>query len=121
PGPAHHKILRRPPRQLFTISENFDRHKRSSPWSAVPWHRFGTKAPTSRRTPRRRSILKYRDDPERAAAAAFDLHRQCDHREALHRQLIKIRHVLKRRNVLLKQRPMALEERRLPIVDTRRV
>ena len=28
--------------------------ERAPPWSAVPWHRFGIKAPTSRRTPKRR-------------------------------------------------------------------
>ena len=50
-----------------------------------------------------------RHDPQRAAAAALDLHWQRDHRKPLQRQLLEIRDVLKRGNILLKQNAMALE------------
>ena len=60
--------------KFIQISSN-----RASPWSAVPWHRFGpsfvsnTKAVASYRTPRRRPELPGFEDEAFVAGAAGDL------------------------------------------------
>src|SRR6266542_2838326 len=52
-----------------------------------------------------------RDDAQRAAAAALDLHRQRDDVRASRRQLVERGHVLERWDVVLEQDAMTLEQR----------
>ena len=69
-----------------------------------------------------RTLLRdYRHCSQRRAGATFDLHRQRDDERAARGQAIEIRQVLERRDVALVQDAVRLVQRRLPVVDARRV
>src|SRR2546430_2381054 len=61
------------------------------------------------------------DCTQRCAAAALDLHRQRDYNGAPRRQLVEVRQVLEGRNVALVQHAMRFKERRLAVIDARRI
>src|ERR1044071_5313365 len=66
-------------------------------------------------------VPDYRDGAPRAAAAAFDLHRQRDDVEAFGRELFEVGEVLEGGDVTLEEDAVRLEELRLAVVDARRV
>lgn len=62
-----------------------------------------------------------RDDAQGAAAPAFDLHRERNHREVFEGQLIQIGEILEGGDVLVEEDAMAFEESGLPVVNAWRV
>ena len=67
------------------------------------------------------SRRKHCDCTQRRAAAALDLHRQRDDERAARRELIEVGEVLEGGDVALVEDAVRFVERRLPVVDARRV